>query len=145
VKGVLEGERLHVLHKTGGTTGEQDMTPFQGQWSNDNQLWWTEAKPGDKLDLALSVTNSGVYEINLQLTKAPDYAIVQLTLDGQKLGTPIDLYDRSVVLSGAVSMGKHQLSSGEHKFSVEILGANPKSITNYMFGLDYVKLEPVSP
>jgi hypothetical protein len=143
VKDVLEGERLHVLAKTGGTTGEQDMTAFPGQWSNDNQLWWTEAKPGDRLDLALQVTNSGPYQINLQLTKAPDYAIVQLKLDGENLGKPIDLYNRSVVLSGPVSMGKHQLTSGQHKLTVEIVGANPKAITNYMFGLDYVKLDPV--
>jgi hypothetical protein len=120
------------------------MTPFQGQWSNDNQLWWTEAKPGDRLDLAVLVTNSGAYQLTLQLTKAPDYAIVQMKLDGESLGKPIDLYNRSVVLSGPVSMGKYQLTSGEHRLSVEILGANPKAITNYMFGLDYVKLEPVS-
>ena len=65
---------------------------MRGQWSNDAHLWWIEAKPGDKLDLALPVKQAGKYRLGMQLTKAPDYGIVQLYLDGQKLGDPIDLY-----------------------------------------------------
>ena len=45
-----------------------------------------DAKPGDKLDLALPVKQAGKYRLGMQLTKAPDYGIVQLYLDGQKLG-----------------------------------------------------------
>ena len=36
----------------------------------------------------------------MQLTKAPDYGIVQLYLDGQKLGDPIDLYRDGVSAHG---------------------------------------------
>jgi hypothetical protein len=141
VKGVLEGERLKVLAKTGGHPQEQDLSGFQGQWSNDAHLWWIEAKPGDKLDLAVPVNSDGKYKLSLQLTKAPDYGIAQLYLDGAKLGAPIDLYHGSVIPSGELQMGEFQLGSGQHKLSVEILGANDKAIKNYMFGLDYVKLE----
>jgi hypothetical protein len=55
IKGALEGEKLKLLGKTGGKTQEQDMTSFPGQRSNDAHLWWTEAKPGEKLELALPV------------------------------------------------------------------------------------------
>jgi hypothetical protein len=142
VKGAIEGERLKVLAKTGGTPQEQDMTPFQGQWSNDAHLWWTDAKPGDKLDLAVPVAAAGKYDLSLQLTKAPDYGIVQLYLDGEKLGKPIDLYDLAVVPTGPMPMGAQQLAAGDHRLTVEILGANDKAIKNFMFGLDYVKLAP---
>lgn len=143
VPGVLEGENLKILSKTGGDPQEQDMTGFAGQWSNDAHLWWINAKPGDKLVLALPVVKSGKYHVLAQLTKAPDYGIVQLYLDGDRVGESLDLYHTSVVPLGPVDLGTRDLSSGEHTLGVEILGANPKAIKNYMFGLDYVKLQPV--
>ena len=54
------------------------------------------------------------------MTKAPDYGIVQLYLDGQKLGSPIDLYHASVVPTGLKSLDVHDLAAGEHKLTVEI-------------------------
>ncbi len=142
VKGALEGENLKILSKTGGNPQVQDMAGFGDQWSNDAHLWWIDAKPGDKLDLALPVSQDGKYKLSLQLTKAPDYGIVQLYLDGQKLGDPIDLYHSSVMATGAISLGTLELSANRHKFTVEIVGANEKAIKSYMFGLDYVKLDP---
>ena len=86
---------------------------------------------------------AGKYRLGMQLTKAPDYGIVQLYLDGQKLGGSIDLYDESVIPTGLLAMDEHDLTAGDHKLTVEIVGANDKAIKNYMFGLDYVKLDPL--
>jgi hypothetical protein len=144
VKGVIEGESLKILSKTGGDPQEQDLTGFGGSWSNDAHLWWINAKPGDKLVLALPVAKSGKYKLGMQLTKAPDYGIVQLYLDDQKVNDPFDLYHSSVSPTGLIPFGEHQLTAGQHKIMVEILGANDKAIKNYMCGLDYVKLEPVA-
>lgn len=143
VPGVFEGEALKVLAKTGGNPQEQDMTGFGDQWSGDAHLWWTDAKPGDRLELGLPVETTGRYEITAQLTKAKDYGIVQLWLDGRKLGNPIDLYDPNVVPLNGVKLGAHELSAGQHKLTVEITGANEKAIKSHMFGLDYVKLVAV--
>ena len=85
---------------------------------------------------------AGKYRVGMQLTKALDYGIVQLYLDGEKLGEPIDLYNKSVVAQRPAVMGEHELTAGEHKLTVEIVGANDQAIKNYMFGLDYVKLDP---
>jgi hypothetical protein len=79
----------------------------------------------------------------MQLTKAIDYGIVQLYLDGKKLGKPIDLYNNGVVPTGVLNMGIHKLSSGRHILRIEIVGANEKALKQYMFGLDYLKLEEV--
>ena len=143
VKGAIEGEKLKILSKTGGNPQEQELTGFPGQWSNDAHLWWIEAKPGDKLELAVPVKEAGKYKLSAQLTKAPDYGIVQLYLDDQKLGTPIDLYHASVIPTGPQSLGVHDLTAGQHKLTVEITGANEKAIKGYMFGLDYLKLDLV--
>jgi len=141
VKGAFEGEGLKILSKTGGNPQEQDLTGFAGQWSNDAHLWWIDAKPGDRLELGLPVKTGGNYNLSMQFTKAPDYGIVQLYLDGQKLGGSLDFYHPSVSPSGAVSFGSFQLTAGQHKISVEVIGANEKAVKAYMFGLDYVRID----
>jgi len=143
VPGAIEGERLKILAKTGGNPQEQEMSGYEGQWSGDAHLWWIEAKPGDKLDLAVPVAQAGEYKLAMQFTKAVDYGIVQLSLDGRKLSGPLDLFNNGVVPLGPVYFGEQNLTAGEHKLTVEILGANEKAVKAYMFGLDYVKLEPV--
>jgi hypothetical protein len=117
------------------------MTGYSGGWSNDSHLWWTRAKPGDKLDLALPVKEAGKYKLTARMTKARDYGIVQIYLDGQKLGDPIDLYNPDVVPTAVLSWGTHELTAGKHKLTFEITGANAKAVKAYMAGLDYVKLE----
>jgi len=142
IKGAIEGETMKIVEKTGGNAGPQDLDNFGEGWSGACHLWWTRGKPGDKLTLALPVAADGRYKLSLQLTKAKDYGIVQLSLDGAKLGEPIDLYNETVVPTGLLDLGTHQLTKGEHKLTLEITGANEKAIKAYMAGLDYAKLEP---
>jgi len=142
VKGALEGETLKIVEKTGGNARRQDLDHFGQGWSDLAHLWWTGAKPGDKLTVAFPVEADGQYKLTLQLTKAKDYGIVQLHLDGAKLGEPLDLYNPEVVPSGVLDMGTHDLKKGEHKLMLEITGANDKADKAYMAGLDYLKLEP---
>ncbi|MHC4440419.1 MAG: DUF2961 domain-containing protein, partial [Planctomycetota bacterium] len=143
VKGALEGEKLKILAKTAGSAGRQDMYGFGPDWSGDAHLWWVQAKPGDTLDLAVPVEKAAKYRLQMQLTKAIDYGIVQFYLDGKKLGKPIDLFNNGVIATGALDMGIHELDKGEHKLRVEIVGANEKAVKSYMFGLDYIKLQDI--
>lgn len=142
VSGAIEGERLKVISRTAGNPHEQDLSGFDGQWSNDAHLWWTGANPGDKLELAFPVGSSGKYRLSAQLTKARDYGIVQLYLDGEKLGGSIDLYNPEV-RPAPLTLGVHELTSGQHVLRVEILGSSEKAVKSFMFGLDYIKLEAV--
>jgi len=139
-EGAIEGEKMRILEKTGGTAARQELTSFGTGWSYEAHLWWREAKPEDKLVLALPVEESGTYQLQMQLTKAKDYGIVQLTLDGKPLGDPIDLYNPNVVPTGKMNFGTHKLDKGTHKLGVKIIGANEKAVKSYMFGLDWVKL-----
>ncbi|HUT36541.1 MAG TPA: DUF2961 domain-containing protein [Planctomycetota bacterium] len=139
VKGALEGETLRIVERTGGVTETQHIT--QHNWSGDRQLWWRDAKPGDKLTFALPVPKAGKYSVAANLTKAVDYGIVQFRLDGEKLGEAIDLYNNGVVTTGPRVVGAATLDAGEHKLTVEITGSNPAAVKRHMFGLDYVKLD----
>ena len=144
VEDAIEGEQLEILSKTGGNARPQDMYGFGPDWSNESHLWWTGAEPGDTLELGVPVDKSGTYRLLMQLTKAIDYGIVQLYLDGQELGEPIDLYNNGVIATGPIDMGTHELDEGRHVLKIEIVGANEKAVKSYMFGLDYLKLEDLA-
>ena len=144
VPGAIEGEQMKILSKTGGDPHVQDMSGFGDGWSNDAQLWWTGAQPGDRLDLVLPVARSGNYTLAAQFTKARDYGIVQMSMDGKPLGAPLDFYHSSVIPTGEQELGACDLSAGKHILTVGIVGANEKAAKSYLFGLDYVKLKPAN-
>jgi len=131
-----------ILSPPPGAVRTQRLAHFAaGKWKDDDHLWWTGAKPGDKLDLALSVEKAGNYDVVVTLTKAVDYAVVRFQLDGKPAGEQIDLYNDGVIPSGPISLGTHLITPGEHKLTVEILGANEKAIEAYMFGIDEIILK----
>ena len=133
-----------MLKTPPGQIRTQTLRQFKtAKWTNDDHLWWTHAKPGDRLDILLPVKQAGRRRIDVVLTKAPDYAIVQFHLDGKKLGPPIDLYNHpGVIRTPAIPLGTVDLTAGNHTLTVEITGANPKALKAYMFGLDEVRLTP---
>ena len=146
IPGVTEAEAMPVLKRTAGNAGGQNMRSFAAsRWSGDAQVWWTGAKPGDVLELGIDVAESGRYRVELACTKARDYAVVQFSLDGSDLDAPIDFYDAKVVSTGPLFLGEVDLEPGQRRLGVRIVGANPKAIKSYMFGLDWVRLIPVQP
>jgi hypothetical protein len=146
VPGALEGESLTILSKSAGSAAPQDMKPFtKDRWSGDRQLWWTGAGPGAKLELALPVEKTGTYVLEIVMTRARDYGIVQLSLDDQPLGEPIDLFNTpDVITTGVFSFPPKELQAGEHRLGVTIVGRHPQAVPAHMFGLDYVRLVPQS-
>ena len=136
-----EGEAWQKIKTSRGTAAAQGMAAFaKDRWSGASQLWWTGGRPGDSLELPLNVAQAGNYTLETVLTRAADYAIVQLLLDDQPLGGPIDLYDPDVITSGVLSFNGLKLSAGAHQLRVTIAGANPQAVKAYMFGLDYLRL-----
>ena len=137
----LEAGGFPVLNEPRGNVSTQGMGHFQGKWKDDHQLWWTGAKPGAKLELAVPAMKTGTYDVSVVLTKARDYGIVQLSVNGKKAGDPIDLYNPAVIPTDPIPLGTFDLTEGQNKLMVEIVGANEKAVPAYMFGLDQVILE----
>ena len=140
VEGAVEGETAKILEKSGGITEIQDLRQYR--WSGDRQLWWRDGKPGDQLVLAVPVEKSGRYAVKGNFTKAVDYGIFQLLLDGKPLGEPVDFYNDGVVTTGEITLGVLELTAGQGKLTVRITGANAEALKRHMLGLDYLRLEP---
>ncbi len=142
VAGAIEGESMKIIGKTGGNAISQSMAAFPAdKWSGNDQLWWTGAGPGARLDLEVPVATEGNYDVELVLTMARDYGIVQILLDGETLSEPIDCFnDPDVVTTGVLTYGPRKLTAGNHKLSLQIVGTNPKAVPAHMVALDYVRL-----
>jgi hypothetical protein len=138
VAGTLEGEELRILEQT-GQPGPQALEAC----SNEQQLWWRGAKPGDRLVLSVPVAADGKYRLLARCVTAGDYGIVQFSLNDQKAGSPIDLYHNGIAVTDELELGEFDLPAGESRLAVEVVGTNEKAKKDYMFGLDYIRLEPV--
>jgi len=149
--GRIEGEDLKLKKATAGTFEVQEPHVSGTQLSGGRQSWWWGAKPGDRLDVFLPVPPRR-YRLTAQFCKAFDYGIVQLMLDGKKLGRPIDFYADDVMVSGPMDLGIHTFGPEQHVLSAVITGANPKmrlrhsdETKKYLFAIDYVDIERVTP
>jgi hypothetical protein len=143
VPDALEGETLAATAKTtAGAAKTQNMKNFTGsRWSGDAQLFWSGGKEGDSLEFELTVPEKAAYTLELVLTRAPDFAIVQPALDGRPLGAPIDLYQFAKVgTTGVLEHAVGELAAGTHQLTLKITGTNPNAVQNRFVGLDYVRL-----
>ena len=142
VPNALEGEAMKIVGKTGGNAVSQGMGGFaKDRWSGNDHLWWTGAKPNDKLELELPVAQDGTYDIELVLGMARDYGIVQILIDGEPLSGPIDCFNEpDVITTGVISLPAKTLTKGTHKLGFQIVGANAKAAKAFMVGVDYVRL-----
>ena len=136
VPGAIEGESLEVDQVSGGNTQVQNAS---FGWSGDAQLWWMDGKKGDKLVLEFPAEKAGRYTVLANVTKASDYAIVRLSVNGEQ-SKELDRFSRDVG-HDVVELGTFDLSEGANQLQVEIVGANPEAAPRRMFGLDYLKLE----
>ncbi len=134
VENAIEGETLSIRERTGGVTEVQNIPHFN--WSNNRQLWWRDAKPNDRLVIEFDVKKAGKYEVTLGTTKAPDYGIVRLAINGQS-GIDWDGYHTSVMATD-VKLPTARLRQGTNTLEVMIVGANPAAVKRHMFGLDYI-------
>lgn len=144
VPGAIEGEAMKIVEKTGGTAASQNMSGFKAdRWSGNDHLWWTGAKPGDKLSLEVPVEKAGTYDIEIVLTRARDYGVAKISIDDKVLDPALDMFNNpDVITTGVLTFGMNELAAGNHRITFEIVGANPEAVKAYMVAIDYVRLVP---
>jgi len=135
VEGAIEGEKLSVAERTGGVTEIQNITMYN--WSRNAQLWWRDGKVNDTLTVEFDMDKAGEYDVTLGITKAIDYAICRIEINGETKAESADFFNPSVIARD-IKLGPCKLVKGKNKLKVTILGANPSAVKKHMFGLDYI-------
>ncbi|MCL2303985.1 MAG: DUF2961 domain-containing protein [Planctomycetaceae bacterium] len=125
-----------------GIVSRQEMSNWKdGVWKDNDQLWWTGTKPGDKLELIVQIEKSGSQKLVCEMTKARDYGQFQFSLNGKKVGGIIDLYNSDKVInSGPIVIGTVDAEKGENVLTIEVVGKH-KDSAGTMFGLDVYRFE----
>jgi hypothetical protein len=136
--GKIEGENLEIMSVGSGTAGTQSG---DFGWSENSQLWWRNGEEGDELFTRFILNETGSFNVSANLTKAPDYGIVQFYLNGEAVGPEFNGYNSDGVITQEVNFGTQVLSEGENILSVKILGADEQSKPGNMTGIDWVKFQ----
>lgn len=135
-----EAESLQgAARASGGRLDLQDMSEFEGTWGGGAQLWWIDARPGDRLTLPLRAPEAGVYDLVGFFTRARDYGIVRLHVNGAPLEPLMDGYAPEVTPSGPVALGRVTLRAGSNELVVELLGKDARAAgyaDGYLVGID---------
>jgi hypothetical protein len=77
----------------------------------------------------------------LHLVRSFDFGIVQLSVNGRKVGQPIDLYESDPATITKVDLGQVTPVGSAIKLRVDLVGKNPDTKdTGTFFGLDCVEL-----
>jgi hypothetical protein len=135
--GVIEGEFLDLLSVDGGTVETQYIT--QWDWSNKGQIWWYGGEPGNKLNLGFIINDSGIFRVTGRFSKAVDYGIFGIEINGIPLNKTFNGYIPEKVEAVEIDLGNHKLIQGENIISLEIRGKDKKAKPGFMAGIDYLK------
>jgi hypothetical protein len=115
------------------------------RWSGGKQLFFRATSVGQYVTLSFPVDVTGTYRVDVRMTKAPDYGIYSLELDGQTLVARYDgFFPGTVGVTVSTEIvplsSRTHLTAGTHNFTVRITG---RSGSGYFAGIDYIDLTPV--
>lgn len=98
-------------------------------------------REGDWVELELPPREPGEYRLEMFLTKAADYGILAASVNGDRVGDPIDLWSYGVLPSGAVDLGLVSLRGQGDVLRLQLIGTNPNATAPfYQFGVDGIRL-----
>ena len=128
---------------TAGAAAPQPLDPaLLGLWRNQQQLRWSDARPGAELSLPFDVAESGTYRISVRLPRA--------RLRGGRCGSThqpatldrVSLYAPQMVAAASTDHVQNISSPlGPHRLRFTIVGVHPMAKPDYVVGIDAIRLE----
>ena len=124
------------------------MKGFGAGWSGDAHLLW-DGEVGDANTVEFEVSKAGKYALAMQWTLAPDYGQFEVRLNGRVVETKLDLFSPDVKLAKLRELGEVELKEGTQRIEIKLISGNAKAKKyrnkGYLYGLDYLKLNDLSP
>ena len=142
IAGAIECETMAIAARSPNLQiSVQDSGLHEGEWSAGEQLFVQAARVGDYVELAIPVVDGKPRKVTIYATKAPDYGILKLSINGQPAGNDFDGYNTEAIASGPIELGTFEPKDGKLLLRVEVTGANPAARgARYYFGLDCIVL-----
>jgi len=94
IAGAIECEGLNVTaHSADLDFGPQEMAGFGAKtWSGDSHLWVRGKNVGDFIELKVPCESKTAVDVTVRATRSWDYGIVQFSVNGEKIGEPVDFF-----------------------------------------------------
>lgn len=144
--GLIDAEQLRLVGKSREFDfWLQPTSSFTGgRWSGDGQMLAVGTQQGDWIDLELPEREPGRQRLEIFLTRAADYGVVTVSLNGAVLGGEIDLFsDRGVLPTGALDLGEVELRGRGDVLRLSVVRTNQKAAPpHFQFGIDGIRLGP---
>ncbi|KIQ66412.1 hypothetical protein TR51_02020 [Kitasatospora griseola] len=135
----FEAETLPQLGATAPIKMDADCCGLT--WSGGAQLGLRGTAAGAEDSVRINVPEEGTYLLSGQMTKYTDHGIVQFSIDGTNLGSPIDQYTATPTVAPFNTGTPIQLARGDHTLKITVTGTDPASGgERYHAGLDTVTL-----
>jgi Protein of unknown function (DUF2961) len=135
--GTAEGVWAQVIQTHGCEYRPQDLG---SAYSGGHQFWVQPCDLNGWVDIGIHIPKPASYEIIARYTKSWDYANIQAYLDGKPLGAVVDTYSPAVLLADPLTLGKAELTPGQHVLRFQAVGHNPAS-QGYLMGIDHVIIQ----
>lgn len=118
-------------------------------WTGEGQVFFRPSSENAYLELGFEVGKEEYRGLVLRFTKARDYGLYRIYLDGKKItelenypdwnpGEDLDFYAENLEVKD-IYLGSYALSMGKHRLKFECTGKNPFSKGRFL-GLDSVRL-----
>ena len=125
--------------KTGGVTEIQESP--QLNWSGEKQVWWRDAKPGQRMVFELPVDKAGSYKLTANLTKASTTASCSCRWTASRWAGR-STCSTTGWSTQAYDLGTQKLTAGKHVSRWRSPARTPRRVPRHMFGIDYLKIDP---
>jgi hypothetical protein len=109
-------------------------------WSDGTQIWFQASKAPSHFSVRVDVPQDGTYALSELYTRARDYGIHTVAVDGHVAGAPVDGYSPDLIGDTRADLGAVSLTRGTHTLTWTVTGKNPSS-SGFFAGIDVVALE----
>ncbi len=124
--------------------GDGDVSPQQLDFYDGPQLLYHPAKPeGAWLEIPFKVTKKEPLRLLLNATKSYDFGRYQISLNGVKLGGPVDFYSAKIE-NEEVHLLDFWPEPGDYTLRLDCVGRNPAS-QGWLLGIESVRLRERRP
>lgn len=146
VAGAIECEGLEVAAISPGLKAVVQGGHGPNLWSGDKHLWVQGRRVGDFIELRVPAAESRPQRVTIYATRSWDYGIVRFSVNGQRAGEDVDLFNakaHAVAATGPIELGEFTPVDGAFRIRVEVVGGNERAEGNKsFFGVDCVALSP---
>jgi len=144
VEGAIEMEDLKPTAQAKGLGGHRQVPHARfhpDRFSGGAHFFVPGRRVGDFVEFTIPEQYKP-RQVVLHLVRSFDFGIVQLSVNGQKMDQPIDLYESDPATILKVDLGEVVPAGNTITLRVELVGKNPDSRgTGTFFGLDCVELK----